>query len=169
MTIKDIEIWKEIDGTNGKYLVSNFGRSARVLKIAKGTTGYNHFRPTINGRKKTGYLHRQIAKAFIPNPKNLPVVNHRDGNKLNNKVSNLEWTTASENTKHAFRLGLMRGISFPRPWMRKVVLSSKDGTSKIFPSITEACRILGISRTSIENCLKGRSKTAGKYKWSYAN
>lgn len=69
--------------------------------------GYVVFNISVNGRQKTAYLHRLLAEAFIPNPENKPQVNHKNGIKYDNRLSNLEWVTESENSKHAYDNGLM--------------------------------------------------------------
>ena len=112
------EEWKEIDwivGYEKLYEVSNFGniryldtqknkkscnsRGYRVISLANG-----------NGKPKVITVHRLVAIAFIPNPKNLPYVNHKNGIKSDNRVSNLEWCTPLENMKHAWRTGLMESM-----------------------------------------------------------
>ena len=105
------EIWKDIPGYEGLYQVSNFGRvkslrKAIIMSIRINKKGYS----TI-GLSKTGVfnrksIHRLVAEAFIPNPDNLPCVNHKDGNKLNNELNNLEWCTYGDNERHAYRTGL---------------------------------------------------------------
>jgi len=103
------EIWKDIEGFNGKYQISNtnkvksnhFGRSI-ILKPSLNTGGYNSVCLRLNNKIKTRSLHRLIMEAFIPNPDNKPCINHIDGNKLNNSIENLEWCTYSENMKHAY-------------------------------------------------------------------
>jgi hypothetical protein len=70
-----------------------------MLKGSIGEHGYKYYRLSKNGKKKMFYAHRLVAEHFLPNPNNLPVVNHIDGNKLNNSVTNLEWVSYSENTK----------------------------------------------------------------------
>jgi hypothetical protein len=118
-----VETWLPVVGHEGYYEVSNFGNIRAVR--------YNNFgeivyaRPIKSAVRPKGYLtvvlskqscttnhlvHRLVAKAFIPNPMNLPEVNHLDGNKSNNSVSNLAWCTASENIQHAYDTGLkLRG------------------------------------------------------------
>lgn len=95
------EIWKEIDGYNGQYFVSNYGnvlslkyKQARLLKPQD--TGKGYLYVDLEGKQKT--IHRLVAFAFLPNIDNKPVVHHKDGNKHNNKLENLQFATYSENT-----------------------------------------------------------------------
>lgn len=95
---------------------NNFFEKEHILKARINKFGYITY--SLANYGKTNYIsvHRAVAETFIPNPDNKPQVNHIDGNKLNNKVENLEWCTASENVKHAYREGLKisKGMSFPR-------------------------------------------------------
>lgn len=119
------EIWKSVKGYEGLYEVSNFGKLKglkRTINQGKchrtweehivkfGVDGDGYFRTNLakDGVNKTVKVHRLVAEAFIPNPLNLPEVNHIDGNKQNNNVKNLEWCTRSENLKHAVKIGLKR-------------------------------------------------------------
>ena len=108
------EIWKEIPGLNGKYECSNKGRVRRVnkdprcekykiLNLQNTKDGYMSVNPTIKFRRR---VHRLVAEVFIPNPENKSQVNHIDGNKSNNHVTNLEWVTPAENMQHAIDTGL---------------------------------------------------------------
>lgn len=114
------EIWKELNGNREIYLISNFGNiktkerqgrhyfiKSHPIKIHTKENGYQRVVLCLdkNGGKYY-YLHRLVALLFIPNPNNLPYINHKDGNKSNNCVDNLEWCTKSENEKHAWRTGL---------------------------------------------------------------
>lgn len=97
------EIWKEIDGFDGKYLVSSWGRvkSARgILKPYKNHKGYLKIGLSKENKCQKYRVSRLVANAFIPNPYNLPEVNHIDGNKENNSFSNLEWVTGEQNRIH---------------------------------------------------------------------
>lgn len=97
------------------YYISNFGnlkgRSNKLVKLTVNKRGYYCHTIYPEGRKskcKCLRIHRLVAKAFIPNPNNLPLVNHKDGNKTNNHIDNLEWCDCSYNTKHAYAIGLAR-------------------------------------------------------------
>ena len=107
------EIWKETEISG--YFISNFGRlkgrSGKIIKTYLNSEGYYTIYLKPNGRRdksKRVRIHRSVAKAFIPNPKNLPCINHKDGNKLNNCVENLEWCTYKQNILHAIKTGLTK-------------------------------------------------------------
>jgi len=110
------EIWKIIEGFP-QYMVSNKGNvmsctnksNGKLLRVAFDGRGYPHFKLYKDGKtKQTIKGHRLVAMAFIPNPENKPQVNHKDGNRLNNNVENLEWVTNIENRDHAVSLGLKK-------------------------------------------------------------
>lgn len=101
-----------IDGIQTNYGIEESGRiynlkTKRELKGSVFNSGYRFVNLVISGKRKNYLVHRLVAKTFIPNTEGLPVVNHKDGNKQNNQVSNLEWTTYSENTIHAYKQGLL--------------------------------------------------------------
>ena len=111
------EEWKQVVGWEGLYEVSNLGRvrslvrqvhhrcyGGKILTQPNAVTGYKCV--TLHPGRKWQLVHRLVAEAFIDNPAQNPQVNHKDGNKKNNIIGNLEWCTASENIKHAFRTGL---------------------------------------------------------------
>lgn len=110
------EIWKDIEGYEGLYQVSNMGRVKSLMfrnnicsipreRIMSFTirSGYRVIVLRKNRRRKSQQVHRLVAKAFIPNPNNLPIVNHKDFNKQNNNVQNLEWCTQKENVKWSIK------------------------------------------------------------------
>lgn len=112
------EEWRKIDGTHGMIEVSTLGRvrsllspAKTVLKLQTDKKGYQRVRVTICGEKMGFKVHREVAKAFIPNPDNKPQVNHIDGNKANNTVDNLEWVTNQENARHAIATGLFDAVA----------------------------------------------------------
>lgn len=95
---------KQIDDYLNYYIDENgdiYNESSNnILRGSIGENGYKYYRLSKNNKKKMFYAHRLVAEYFIPNPNNLPVVNHIDGNKLNNHVSNLEWVSYSDNITH---------------------------------------------------------------------
>ena len=114
-----MEIWKQIDGYEGRYSVSTYGRvktiyhgkehilSLRNKYKSRPNKAYYHVRLSEKGVLKDFFVHRLVAIAFIPNPHNKPVVNHKDGDKFNCHVDNLEWVTEQENHDHAVATGLL--------------------------------------------------------------
>lgn len=116
-----VEIWKDIENYEGKYQVSNLGHVRRVYspctkhkdtryRVLKPVPTCGYYRVSLHKNKvgKLFFVHRLVAKAFIPNPQNKPQVNHMNGNKADNSVENLEWATSLENNRHAFETGLNR-------------------------------------------------------------
>lgn len=113
-----MEIWRNIEGYYGKYQVSTWGRvrnaeTGKVLKPYRNRKGYLKIGLLEIGNKipKKHRINRLVAKAFIDNPNNLPQVNHKDGNKENNSVTNLEWVTDNENKKHAKEQRMIGGLN----------------------------------------------------------
>ena len=180
------EIWKTVDGYNGKYMISNYGNvlsknflntgEDRLLKLKRHHSGYIFVR-LCNGagqKQKNQTIHILVARAFIPNPDNKPCVNHIDGNKANNHVTNLEWVTHKENKQHAIRTGLSnphknnrqgKGNTNSRP----VYQFTKDNVFvKKWESISEAARYYSVRPSTIINHLKGRLKSACGFIWKYA-
>lgn len=176
------EIWKDIDGFVGKYMVSNLGNvkslnynHTHFEKLLCPTTnhyGYQQLSLKSKSIHKTVYVHTLVAKAFIPNPLNKKEVNHIDGNKLNNCVTNLEWVTPKENTQHAIKTGL-RTLTLPHYVKGADHYSSKQviqyDTKGIFVKkwdcISDAARYYDCLPASIVNCCKGRTKTIKGYIW----
>ena len=138
-------------------------KTNRKYKGTIANNGYLIFNTKINKKKYNWLVHRLIAIKYIPNPNNYPIINHIDGNKLNNSIDNLEWCTCSHNIKHAFNTGLKKPSG-------KTVLQIDANTHKIiniFKSAKEAERITGINHSLISRVCRGIGKTAGNYKWKY--
>lgn len=189
-----MEVWKDVFGFEGLYLVSSRGQVMnldRMLPCKNGTTRICKSK-IIKPCKRLGYLavtlvarnsqrtqiliHRLVAAHFIPNPENKPQVNHKDGNKHNNFINNLEWATRSENMLHSYRLGLHKPN---KPFLgkenhyssRPVKQFDKDGNFiKLWPSGVAACRYLGGKSCSsgITQACRRNIKTYYGFKWSYA-
>lgn len=157
---------------------SIIGKWGKPLKANVRPNGYYYF--TITLGKEYGFkvknisVHRLLAMKFIPNPLNKPFVNHIDGNKLNNKLENLEWVTRSENDKHAYRIGLRKGSMAGKTGAlhhnSRAVIQLKDGKYIAeFGSISEAARETNICYASITDVLAGKYKNGGGYEWQYKN
>ena len=103
------EIWKDVVGYEGLYEISSIGnvRNRKTKKVLKpnNTDGYNQVGLYKNGKKKYYMIHRLVGFAFIPNPDGKPLVNHKDSNRKNNVLTNLEWVTHQENSDHANEKG----------------------------------------------------------------
>ena len=115
------EIWKDIKGYEGKYQVSSLGnvkslldkqlnKREIILKPSLNHKGYLRVYLSKDSKKSTKTIHRLVAETFIPNLESKKTVNHIDGNKINNRVDNLEWLSNTENQKHAWELGLKKAL-----------------------------------------------------------
>lgn len=192
------EEWRPVVGFEDAYEVSNTGRVrsiGRYVKSRWGQNWYNMHELKIQTSKK-GYktvvlhrdgdyyqkqVHRLVAEAFIPNPDNMEQVNHKDTDKANNNVSNLEWITPEENIRHAFKNGCFHRTERQSDHSRK--LQKETARKKcicvgmiepdtgevigIFRSIKTAAAILGLSDEKISAVCKGKRKTTGGYNWQY--
>lgn len=177
MDSKHREIWRPVKGYEGLYEVSNLGRLKSLPR--KGTKGgiisatysnskhYAHVPLTKDSRHKTVSLHRLVAEAFVENPSGKPQVNHKDGNKRNNSANNLEWTTGSENIRHAFRMGLKDTKAANEARSRKVMQIADGKIVMKFQSIHDAEKFTGVANQNIIKVCQGKRRTAGGFKWSY--
>ena len=156
---------------DGKVFSLNYGRSGKKkeMKPNKDINGYNRIELSIEGKKKKFMVHRLVALAFIPNPDNLPEVNHKDENKTNNMVGNLEWCSIKYNNTYGTRLERVSKIQLNRKdKSRPVKQFTKDGVFiREWDSIKEACETLQMSNGYIVDTLKGRHKSAYGYIWRY--
>lgn len=158
------EIWKDIEGYEGVYQVSNFGRvkrveTNRILKGRKDSKGYLMANLSKNSIVSNKTIHRLVAQAFIPNPENKQDINHIDEDKTNNNVNNLEWSTRKENCNHGTR---NERISIPI-----IATNLKTGESREFYGTNECARRLGLYQQNITSVLKGRRKHTGGYTFKY--
>lgn len=186
-----MEIWKDIKGYEGSYMVSNYGRvksleknikshncsriqyrPERILKQYKSKWGYMRVYLTQNSIKKMFAVHRLVAMAFIDNPDNKPCVNHIDNNRNNNVVDNLEWCTYKENSQWAEIQG--RRV-FSEEWKQKIsetrkkkpVIATDDIGNQIYFSTVRSVAIKGFDPKAVIKCCKGKQKTHKGYKWIY--
>ncbi len=158
-------MWEKFRDSN--YLISDEGqvknKSGKIMKVAS-QNGYSRIGLHLEKGKgsKMFFVHRLVAEVFIPNPEEKPFVNHKDGDRTNNVLQNLEMCTHAENVRHRFsNLG---GKTNARPVLQ---IDLKENVIAQFPSLTEASKKTGISCPDICNCCKGSLKTAGKFKWAY--
>ena len=187
-----MEIWAKIKFTNEKYEVSSCGKvrslnylghnKTEELSLSKDNKGYLRVRLFCeDGKRRTFKVHRLVAEAFIENPKNKLYVNHKDGDKTNNIIENLEWVTASENVKHAYEIGLnekKRELcrAMGAMYAKNICGTNKtsviafritDGTTIIYESQKQASLALSIPQGNINKVLKGKRKSAKGYRFEY--
>ena len=182
-----MELWKDIEGYNGKYQVSNLGnvrsfsrwKNGGLLRF--GTCGnpgpYKTVHLVKTGRKdvKCFYVHRLVASSFLENPDFLPEVNHKDGNTLNNCVENLEWCTRKHNAEHASKTGILKNAQMKRsgkkhPNAKAVIQKNKDGSFvKEWESVNQIQRETNFLASNIFCCCNHRKgyKSAYGYIWEY--
>lgn len=188
------EIWKDIQGYEGYYQISNLGnvksldrkihfnkgfsiKKGQLLKPILTKKGYYKVELSKEQKGKRFYIHRLVALHFLINPFNKEQVNHKNGVKTDNKIENLEWCTNLENQRHAIKNGLVnqeqriqQAIKMGKINRKPIEQYTKrNDFIKRFNSIKEASDYTGISRRNICNCLSKNqpSKTAGGYIWKY--
>lgn len=178
------EIWKDIKDYEGLYQISNYGRVKRLSKQKRNYNintknydiiilpdkivtpqlnqyGYYRIGLTKNGKRKCYSVHRLVAQSFIPNPENKLQINHKDENKQNNCVDNLEWRTAKYNANY--------GTRNKRTGRKQMKLILCVETGVIYKSLSEAGKSTGLSIGNISSVCHHRKwfKTAGGYHWEY--
>lgn len=198
-----MEVWKYVPGYEGLYQVSTLGNVRSIGRTVKGRfhngkdlklrydpDGYRRVMLCKNGKVKGFKVHRLVAMAFIPNPNNYPMINHKDETKDNNNVFNLEWCTAAYNNTYGtvkqrqaeklrgrplyhFRgeKNFMYGKHICRgdhPYARKVAQMDMDGNIiKIHGCLIDAGESVGVTGGNIAHVCKGRMATCRGYKWAY--
>lgn len=177
------EIWKDILNYEGCYQISNKGRvkcltryvyrgvgrngtpinqrvDAKILSLHTTKTGYHSVMLHKDGRTRRYLVHRLVAQAFIDNPNNSPEINHKDGNRKNNLVDNLEWCNRSENILHASRV--LHTLTYHGKPVRCIE------TGEEFRSIREAAKKHGVADTNLGNAIRGKGqKRCAGYHWEY--
>lgn len=192
-----MEIWKDIKGFEGLYQVSNFGRvkslerhrngkrgapticKERILCLHRGKFGYLQACLCKDNKKHAPLVHRLVGEAFIPNTENLPCIDHIDGNRENNAVSNLRWCTTKENMNYS---GVRNSISntqktseackrhqrdIQEKCKKPVVCIFPDGTVQEFDSAAAIEKEYGFGHSNISACCNGKAKSYRKCKFYY--
>jgi len=148
------EVWKDIPMYAGIYEVSTLGRvrskvTNEIAKPFKNERGYMIVKIYLNGMMKNERVHRLVALTFIPNPDHLPQVNHKDYNRTNNQVTNLEWCTAEQNILYS---------------MDNLHGKRVQCYDKVFPSVGQCCKYYNVPRTTMQNWLNGSRNMPTFYK-----
>ena len=162
------EVWKDISGYEGYYQVSNLGRVRNIkfnreLKACFDNYGYLLVVLSKCGKYRTRTVHRLVAETFIPNPDNLPQVNHKNEIKADNRSQNLEWCTNLYNNNYGTKKERLAKFR-----MKRVKQYDRNGNFvKDWDSISMAEKELNIDHSCILRCCKLRQKTAGGFVWRY--
>lgn len=156
-----MEIWKKIEG-HEQYEVSNYGRVRSKRKVLKPfVNGRGYYRVEI-GHKNLRFVHRLVAEAFIENPNGYPIINHKDEDKTNNHVSNLEWCTHKYNSNYG-----TTPIRCSEKSRMPVIQVLPNGEIVKWESLRAIERELGYSHANISKACKGYYKKAYKCKWYF--
>lgn len=182
-----MEEWRDIKGYEGLYQVSNEGRVKTLGRTVTYRTGkIRYFEPKvlsqyydkdgycqvsfcINGKNYNKKVHRLVAQAFIPNPNNYPMVNHKDECKTNNFVENLEWCDCKYNLNYGTNPArISERVRNNKYLSKEVVQITLDGNIvRVYPSTREVERELGLNHTCVSACALSKTRKCGGYKWKY--
>lgn len=169
------EIWRDIEGYEGLYQVSDKGRvrslkygKEHILKPERTHNGYLRVNLCKNEKQKHFLVHRLVALTFITNPNNLPDVNHKDENKENNRVENLEWCDCKYNINYGTRTQRIAEKNTNGKLSKPVLQYTLDGKFvKKWKSVIDVQRNLGYSCGNISSCCLGKRKSANGFIWKY--
>ncbi len=177
------EIWKDIEGFEGKYRISNTGKvlslnyrrehRSKILLPKINPDGYAWVQLWFgDGRYECKLIHRLVADAFLENPKSYPIINHKDENPLNNNVENLEWCDNSYNVLYSLnrfraRAGYAFGRRGKRTNMRILQITLSGKVIQEWPNSRTIQARTGMSDWSISECCRGKRHTAYGFKWRY--
>ena len=181
------EEWKIINGTNGRYLISNNGEVISTNYMNRGypqkmkpkinNMGYAYYELFINGVSKTFLAHRLVAIHFIENPKEYKIINHKDENPLNNNADNLEWCDYKYNTNYSLNLHPERRekaktlstARYRRHTKMLIQMDMNGDTIKTYENVAECARKNNYCSWSIIQCCYGKRKKAYGCKWRFAD
>lgn len=168
-----MEIWKDISGYEGLYQASSFGRILSlkrgiILKQQLNPSGYYYVALSKDGKAKRFLVSRLIAKTFIPNPDNLPEVNHKDENTKNNVVENLEWCDQAYNNTYGTRIKRVCNTIRKQRNCRPIIQIDGDKVVK-WDCIGEAAKQLGFNKACIYRVCINKRKFYKGYRWEYAS
>lgn len=167
-----MELWKEYPGSK-EYLISSYGRvktakTGRILTPCVDARGYERIALFKHDRNRRFKVHRLVAETYIPNTENKPQVNHKDGNKRNNRVDNLEWATNAENFEHSVQNDLRKGHReyCENKKVAVVATNVQNGEEIYFDSITAAK--VALKTNHVQEVLKGKREQAKGFTFRYA-
>ena len=171
------EYWKPVVGYEGLYEVSNWGRvkslnynhtgKGKILKQQQSMDGYYSVGLSKNGILKRYYVHRLVAEAFLPNSDNLPLINHKDENKTNNNVDNLEWCDAKYNCNYGTRTERLSKSQINGKRSKIVLQYDLNGNFIKEWKSTAECGRNGYNHKCISKCCRGKLKTYKGFLWKY--
>lgn len=171
-----MEVWRDIDGYDGNYQVSNYGNVRSLDRIVHGTNDYfqkgkklaksndgryDFVKISYNGIRKNQYIHILVATYFVDNPNNYKCINHKDENKRNNRFDNLEWCTKKYNANYG-----ERNSKISKKLSRKVARIKNGEIDKIYNSQTEVKKD-GFLQSQVSKCCNGLLKTHKGYQWKF--